>query len=345
MAMHSGHIPSAAVPAPDRLIGLTAGAWIAQALSVAAMLGVADHLDTEPRSVDELAHALGADGPSLYRLLRALADVEVFEELDGRCFAATELSGLLRSDEPASLRAWATMVGAPFHMRALTDLVESIRTGEPAFERVHGQTAFDYFHDHPEAGSLFNDAMTGASSPPIAQVMTAYDFSGADTVVDVGGGHGFLLAAILRAHPHLTGVLFDLPGVVSGAPRVLDAAGVGDRASTLAGDFFEAVPPGDIHLLANVIHDWANDRAVRILANCRAALHPGGRVLLAEAVLPDGREPSAAKLIDLEMLVMGTGRQRTESEYGELFQEAGLELASIGPSGPVYSVVEATVTT
>lgn len=344
MAMQPGDAVDGTLPAPARLIEMTTAAWITQALSVAATLGVADQLVDGPRPVDELAAAVGADGPSLHRLLRALADVGVFEELDDRRFGPTELSDLLRRDTPGSLQAWAAMVGAPFHMRALAGLLGSVRTGEPAFERVHQQPAFEFFREHPEEGALFHDAMTGASSPPIAELMTAYDFAGARTVVDVGGGHGALLAAVLLAHPHLEGVVFDLPEVVTGALPTLEKAGVSDRASTVAGDFFETVPRGgDVHLLSNIIHDWDDEEAVDILANCRVALEPGGRILLGEAVLPDGPEPSLAKIIDVEMLVMGSGRQRNESEYRDLFRRAGLELVGIGPSGPVFSVVEAAV--
>jgi SAM-dependent methyltransferase len=341
MARHPGE-PTELPPPPARLIGLTTGAWITQAVSVAAALGIADHLTAGPRSVEQLAEAVGAHGPSLYRVLRALADVEVFEELDGRRFASTEVGDLLRSDAPVSLRAWATFVGAPFHMEALADLVGAVRTGEAAFERVHQQMAFDYFRDHPEEGTLFNQAKTGASSPAIAEVVAAYDFSGAGTVVDVGGGHGSLLAAVLQAHPHLRGVVYDLPEVVAGAKPVLDEAGVRDRASTVGGDFFVSVPTGgDVHVLANIIHDWDDERALRVLRNCRAALNPRGRVLLGEAVLPSGPEPSMAKLIDVEMLVMGSGRQRSESEYRDLLRHAGLQLSCIGPVSPLYSVIEA----
>lgn len=330
-------------PPPEaRLIGFTTAAWVAQALNVVAALGVADHLADGPRTVGDLAAAVGADGPSLYRVLRVLADVEVFAELDGRRFALAELGEPLRRDAPVSLRAWAEMAGAPFHMQALTDLVGAVRTGEPAFERVHRQQAFDWFRDHPAEWTLFNDAMTGASSPVIADLVAAYDFSAVGTVIDVGGGHGALLAALLQAHPHLHGVVYDLPEVVTGAPPLLDKAGVGARASTVGGDFFHSVPTGgDVHVLANIIHDWDDDRAVRILANCRATLKPGGRVLLGEAVLPEGPGPSMAKLVDLEMLVMGTGRQRTEAEYRQLFRRAGLELIGIGPTNPMCSVVEA----
>ncbi|HKE74928.1 MAG TPA: methyltransferase [Acidimicrobiales bacterium] len=336
--------PQPQPPPEARLIGLTTAAWVAQALNVVAALGVADHLADGPRTVDELAAAVGADGPSLYRVLRVLADVEVVAELDGRRFALAELGEPLRRDAPVSLRAWAEMAGAPFHMQALTDLVGAVRTGEPAFERVHGRQAFDWLRDHPAEWALLNDAMTGASSPAVAEVLTAYDFSAAGTVIDVGGGHGVLLAALLQAHPHLHGVVYDLPEVVAGAAPRLDGAGVGARASAVGGDFFRSVPTGaDVHVLANIIHDWDDDRAVRILANCRAALNPGGRVLLGEALLPDGPGPSLAKLVDLEMLVMGTGRQRSEVDYRALFRRAGLELVGIGPSNPMYSVVEAVV--
>jgi O-methyltransferase domain len=160
----------------------------------------------------------------------------------------------------------------------------------------------------------------------------------------VGGGHGSLLAAVLQAHPHLRGIVYDVPQVADGAADVLDNAGVGNRATTIGGDFVAAVPPGgDVHLLANVIHDWDDEQAVRILANCQNALEPGGRVLLGEALLPVRREPSEAKLMDVEMLVMCTGRQRREPEFRDMFRQAGLRLAGIGPSGPMYSVVEAVV--
>jgi len=299
-------------------------------------------LASGPRPVEEIADAVGADAASLYRVLRVLGDVGVLDELDGRRFALTETGDLLRSDVLGSMRGWAAMAGAPFHVDAWADLLDGVRTGEPAFERVHGQLGFDYFRDHPDDGAVLNGAMTSTSAQLIAPVVTAYDFSGIGTVVDVGGGHGALLAAVLAAHPHLQGVLYELPEVVAGAGRLLTEAGVRDRCTCVAGDFFESVPwGGDAYLLSNIIHDWDDARAVRILSNCRAALDDGGRVLLAEAVLPEQVEPSPAKLIDLAMLVMGPGRQRTESEYRDLFQRAGLRLSRIDPSGPAFSIVEA----
>jgi SAM-dependent methyltransferase len=328
-------------PPPQRMIELTTGTWISQAVSVAAELGVADALADGPRPVEEIAKAVGADAPSLYRLLRALADVEVFEEREGRRFASTPLGDLLRDDAPGSLRHWAIVIGRPFHREAWTGLVDSVRTGESAFERVHGGPSWDHFRDHPEDGKIFDAAMTAVSRGFVATINDGYDFASAGTVVDVGGGQGALLAAVLAENPHLRGVLFDLPHVV--ADQIIDAAGVGDRCTCEGGDFFASVPAGgDVYMLASIIHDWDDDSATRILRNCRDAMNPGGRVLLGEAVLPEATQPSPVKWMDLEMLVMNVrgARQRTESEYRELFARAGLRLSGIVGKNDMFGLVE-----
>jgi SAM-dependent methyltransferase len=333
---------STGAPLRAQMMQLTFGSMVAQAISVAADLGVADALADGPRPVDDIATIVGADAPSLYRLLRALADVGVFEELDGRRFAATSLGDLLRRDGPDSLREWAIMMGRPFHRMAWTGLLGSVRTGEPAFEQVHGTTAWDHIRDHPEDGQVFDAAMTVASSRSLAAIADEYDFGSTGTVVDVGGGQGGLIAAILTANPGVRGVLFDLPHVV--ATRIVKEAGAGDRCEYVGGDFFDAVPAGgDVYLLANIIHDWDDEHAARILRNCREAMNPGGRVLLGEAVLPETTEPSPAKLIDLEMLVMNVrgARQRTESEYRDLFAAVGLRMSGIVGRFPPFDLVEA----
>jgi hypothetical protein len=329
-------------PPPARMYELTTGAWVAQAISVAASLGVADELVAGPRPVDEIAKAVDADPPTLYRLLRALADAQVLRQLDGRRFGLTPLGELLRADAPGSMRDWALFVGRPFHVQVWADLLESVRTGTPAFDRVHGREAFDYFAANPDDGATLNNAMTAASAQFIAPAVGAYDFGSFGTVVDVGGGHGALLAAVLAAGPRVHGVLYDQPHVIAGAGRPLEEAGVADRCELIGGDFFQSVPPGgDAYLLSNVIHDWDDDRSVQILANCRAAMNADGRVLLGEAVLPDGPEPHPATWIDLEMLVMGAGRQRTEEEYRALFRRAGLRLTRVVPSHEMFDLVEA----
>jgi hypothetical protein len=232
-------------PSPNlasaRLLELTRGALVSQAVSVAASLGVADELASGPCPVDELAKAVGAHGPTLYRILRALHDVGVFQELEGRRFALTPLGELLRSDAPGSMRRWAILVGQAYTVSAVTGLLESVRTGAPAFEHVHGRTVFDYLGDHSDASELFDAAMADQARSWIHPVVGSCDFSPFRTVVDVGGS-GALLAAILRANPQVRGVLYDLPDVVAGAGRLLEEAGVGDRCERVGGDFFEAVP-------------------------------------------------------------------------------------------------------
>jgi hypothetical protein len=334
-----------ATSASARMMELTTGALLSQAVSVTAALGVAEELAAGPRPVEEVADAVGAHAPTLYRVLRALADAEVVHELEGRRFALTSMGELLRSDVPGSMRSWAAMVGLPVQWHAVADLLRSVRTGEPAFERVHGRSLFDYLGDHPDAAELFDGAMADLSRGWIATVVGSYDFGRCRTVVDVGGGNGALLAAILTANPEIRGVLYDVPEVVAGAGRLLAEAGVGDRCDRVGGDFFDAVPPGgDAYVLANVVHDWDDERAARILANCRAAVEDDGRVLLAEALLPDGVAPSPAKVMDLAMLaVTPGGRQRTGAEHRELLRRAGLRLSRVVP-GDVYSLVEAVPT-
>jgi O-methyltransferase domain len=236
---------------------------------------------------DEIAELVGAHGPTLYRLLRALDDVGVIVELGDRRFALTPLGEVLRGDVPGSLRGWATMIGTPFHGYPWIELYETVRTGEPAFRRVHGMEIFDYLAKHPEDAAVFDAAMTSISTSETVSIVEAYDFARFSTVVDVGGGRGGLLAAILSANPHLQGILFDVPAVVAGAEDVISAAEVGDRCRVVSGDFFDSLPEGGgAYLLSNVIHDWDDDRAVQILGKCRAVMADTACVLLAEIVLP-----------------------------------------------------------
>ncbi|MGQ0776092.1 MAG: methyltransferase [Pseudonocardiales bacterium] len=327
---------------PERILQLATASWMSAAVSAVAALGVADELVFGPRSVDEIAHAVDAHAPTLYRLLRACADFELFHELDGQVFALTELGEALSSESPSSMRNFARWVGLPADRYTWSDLVTSVRTGEPVFVGVHGQPVWDYMSDHPDVGEVFDNAMTEASYQVIAPIVDAYDFSSFGEVVDVGGGHGALLAAVLAASPQTRGVLYDQPDVIAGAGGPLKEAGVSARCQLLSGDFFESVPTGgDAYLLSNIIHDWDDEHSTQILANCRAAMAADGRVLLVEAVLPDKAEPAPLiKLMDLNMLIISGGRQRTGAEFGELFRRVGLELSRIVPGG-LCSVVEA----
>jgi hypothetical protein len=294
------------------------------------------------RHVDEIAEAVDAHSETLYRLLRACADLELLEELEGHQFRLTELGDVLRSDAPVSMRNFAIWVGLPAERFTWSDLTTAVRTGRPVFERVHGEDVWRYMRTNADVADVFDKAMTEASCQLIAPVVGAFDFSGFGKIVDVAGGHGALLAAVLTAAPSARGVLYDQPDVVAGAGRAFKEAGVGDRCELVGGDFFDSVPSGgDAYLLSNVIHDWDDDRSVEILVNCREAMAEGGRVLLVEAVMPDATGSSpVVKLMDLNMLVLCGGRQRTKVEFAELFDRAGLALTRIVHGG-MHSVVEA----
>jgi O-methyltransferase domain/Dimerisation domain len=345
----------AGMPPPVRILQLATAGWLSQAVSAAAALGIADELADGPRPLDHLAKAVEADPPALYRLLRVCAQAGLFAEFDGQVFALTETGSALRADGPGSMRHFAMWTGLAAERHTWTELMRSVRTGAPAFAAVHGQEVFAYMGTHPEVLAVFDKAMTEASDQIIAPIVAAYDFSPFAAIVDVGGGHGALLAAVLAASPSARGVLFDQPGVVAAAATgPLAAAGVAGRAETAGGDFFASVPSGgDAYLLSNIIHDWDDEPAVRILGNCREAMADGGRVLLVEALLPErpgrasgyaaggsGAPPLMVSLMDLDMLVLNGGRQRTAGEFGVLLGRAGLRLSRVVPGG-FCSVIEA----
>jgi SAM-dependent methyltransferase len=322
------------------LRAMLGGFRLAQAVAVAAELRVADRLAGGPVPSEDLARAVGADADALYRLLRALAAEGIFTESPPGTFGLTPLAEPLRADHPQSVRPQARLVAQEFWWGAWGHLLEAVRTGGVAFERIHGAPLFAYLDAHPDAAGIFDGAMSG-TSPWKAALAAAYDFAPVRLVVDVGGGQGALLAAVLRAHPHLRGVLFDTPAVVAGARRFLDAAGLADRCRIVGGDFFASVPEGgDAYLLSQVLHDWDDERAAAILRSCHRAARPGARLIVVEQLLPPGDTPHRGKLLDLQLLVMLGGRERTEAEYRRLFTAAGFESTSARPLGPELSVLE-----
>lgn len=315
------------------------GAWKSRAIHAAAALGVADLLENGPLALGELAARLDCHPASLYRLLRALTTIGIFEQRSPGVFATTSLGRCLGS---GAMRDSCLMLNADWHEAAWRELVHSVRTGAPGFERAHGEPLFTWLDRHPDASDLFNRAMAAGRSYRDAGVADAYDFSTASVLVDVGGGHGTLLLSILRAHPRLRGVLADLPSVVAAARAPIDSAGLQDRCSISGVDFFASVPAGgDVYLLAHVIHDWGDAAARRILENCAAAMRPGGRVLLVENVLPADDAPSRTHWLDLEMLVLTSGgRERTEAEFRALVEGAGLELVRLTPTAGSRALLE-----
>jgi SAM-dependent methyltransferase len=342
------HTPQAGSADPSTRLAffrLVTGHYLSHATYVAARLGLADLLADGPRQADELARATGTHGPSLRRLLRLLVSAGVLAETDAERFALTPLGDCLRTGTPGSSHATALLFAGPI-MRSWYDLMYSVRTGEPAFERTFGMKPFEYMAQHPDEAAVFNEAMTAVSTQAAAAVAATYDFSSCRAVMDVGGGHGVLLGAILGAYPGLRGVLFELPPVAEGARKRLAAGGFGDRCEVVAGDFFESVPAGaDVCVLKSVIHDWDDARSVRILRNCHRALPPGGKLLLVELVLPARVDSSPRAQIatgsDVNMLVNVGGRERTEQEFAALFQAAGFELTRILPlEGALSSVLE-----
>ena len=317
------------------------GNVVAQAVYAAAKLGLADLLETGPKSVEELARASGAHAPSLARLLRALTSLEVFveEEATGR-FALNPLGATLLSGKPGSVRDAVLMAGDPVFNRPCGEMTHAIVTGQPAFEHVFGARLFDYLARHPESAAVFDTGMAMFSEMENGPIAAAYDFSAFARVIDVGGGRGGFLAAILRAHPDVRGALYDLPRVVKEA-TLLDAPDLQARTSRLGGDFLQSVPAlFDAYVLKRVLHDWDDDTCIAILRRCREGLPASGRVVAIDAVLRPANEPDPSKVSDLLMMILCPGRERTEAEFSAIFSAAGLRLTRVIPTPTPLSIVE-----
>jgi len=323
------------------LLGLINGFQITQAIRVASTLRVADHLSGRARSAGELAALTESHPDSLYRLLRALAAVGVFREDEDRKFALTPMGDCLRTDSATPLEAWAEVVGSPYFWQAWGHLLHSVQTGENAFQDLNGKDVWQFRAQHPEYGATFDRAMTQLSRGSAEAAIRAYDFSVFRHIVDVGGGQGLMLAAILHAHPHLRGTLFDQPHVVAGAKAVLTERGIIDRCRIVGGSFFEMVPEGaDAYLMRVVIHDWEDDEAIAILKVCRRAMGETAKLLLIERLVAPPNEMPATKFSDLNMLVSPGGRERTREEFSDLFARSGFELTGVAPAG-THNVIEA----
>jgi SAM-dependent methyltransferase len=326
---------------------LMSGHAVVRSIGVVAELGVPDVLANGPMSAADIASRCGANEDALSRVMRTLAAVGLFTEGSTPLrYGLTPLSELLRSDSPRSLRDFARLRGGPMSWSAWGALDHAVRTGGAAFEHAHGASAFEYLEKNPCAARMFDDGMRSLSRHIDAAVVEGYDFSPFTKLIDVGGGRGGLLAAILRAHPHLTGILLDQAAAIGGSGELLRASGVADRCQAVVGDFFAPLPSGaDGAILSHVVHNWDDDGAVRILRNCRDALTPTGKVLILEYVLTDDAVGVAAKLFDLQMLVyFGGGRERTVEGYRVLLERAGFALTRIIPTHSPASVVEGILT-
>ncbi|RPH80518.1 MAG: methyltransferase [Nitrospiraceae bacterium] len=327
---------------PELMLNLTIGHWVARLIHVAAKLKLADLLKKGPRTVEDLAAAADVQPQALYRILRALASVGIFAETKNRRFKLTPLAATLRTDVPASLHGWALMINDNWQWDAWKELLYGAKTGEMPFLKAHGIPIFEYFEKRPEDLQVFGESMTSISRTENPTVPAAYKFSGIRTLVDVGGGHGSLLATILKANPKLKGVLYDQPSVIARAEKDqhMTAKGIKDRCRLESGSFFEAVPKGgDAYIMKYILHDWNDEECVRILRKCRDAMNEKGKVLVVDTVIAPGNDPSWGKLLDIQMLIIG-GRERTKKEFAAMFAEAGLRLTRVVPTKGPLSIVE-----
>jgi hypothetical protein len=325
----------------DRLFSLVLSKTITQALGAVAQLKVADFLKDGPRAIAELAAQTGAHEQALYRVMRMLAGYGVFREIGTNQFELTDQGQLLRSDVSPTLREFAILFADPVHNAAYAEALHSVRTGGTAFAKTHGEEIFDYFTKDPSFFTVFNDAMTANSSRLTASISASYDFTEVNKLADVGGGVGFLLNEVLQRNPHLEGELFDLPEVVADAEAAIDAAGMTERITRTGGSFFDAIPvAADAYMLKHVIHDWSDEQSVQILSNCTQHMTRDGKVLVIEYIVPENKEPHVAKLLDMEMLFIAGGRERTQSEFEALFARAGLKLNDVITTDSSVSILE-----
>jgi SAM-dependent methyltransferase len=324
------------------VLRMVQGLHISRAIYVAAKLAIPDLLADGPRTSDDLAHLTQAHPSSLYRILRLLAALDIFEEAQPSCFGLTPLGQQLRTGVPGSVRYWALLTDPLGGLRPFDHILDAVRSGEPALKLAFGMGGFEFLAQHPDEVAAFQAAMSERTAAFAPSVAATYEFAEMRNIVDVGGGHGTLLAAILAARPELRGVLYDLPKVVAGAAVTLQATGAMERCRTVGGDFFLSVPgDADCYILANVLHDWDDARSVAILQNCRRAMHAGGRILVIERMIFDDPAKSLPTLLsDINMLVLTGGQERTGDEYKRLFEGADLRLTRILPVLYPYAIFE-----
>ncbi len=333
--------------ANEQMLGLLTGYWVSQLIFVAARLGIADALGRGAMAPAAIAKKVGAHPPYVRRLLRALASVDIFAETPDGKFRMTPLAETLKRNEPGSLRPFALMVVDNYNWAAWGALEHGIRTGELPFDHVHKMPAFAYLQQHPEKEREFSASMASISGPENAAVAQAYPFSKFSTMVDVGGAHGHLVSEILTQHRNLRGVLYDQPAVVSAATHsgFITNPVIRGRCATVGGDFFREVPAGaDLYVLKYIIHDWDDEKAIRILRNCREGMKRDGRVLVVEHVIPPGNGADWGKLLDINMMVVPGGQERTKLEFQKVMAKAGLTLKRVLPTTSPLSIVEATRT-
>ena len=321
-----------------QLMKYIVGRWISKPIYVVAELGIADFLADGPKPIEELAQRSQTHAPSLYRILRALASVGIFSETENRHFELTPMAECLRT---GAMRSIAMLFHSDWGDKAWGCVLETVKTGETAFEKAHSMPLSDWLKKHPYAAEVFNEANAVKAAHSHRAVVDAYDFSGIHTLTDVGGGLGALMAEILAAHPSIKGIVADVPPVVQETRKVIKARGIEERCEAVECDFFKNVPSGgDAYLMSHILHDWPDDQCLVILKNCHRAMKPQTKLLIVETVIPPRNEPSIGKLLDLEMLVITGGRERTEPEFKKLLESSGFKLSRILPTKESICVIE-----
>jgi hypothetical protein len=329
-----------APPAHVGMLKLLSGIQVTCAVSCLAQLGIPDLVEGGPKSTDELARQTGTNPQALYRLMRATASLGVLAEGPDGTFSETPMSAVLRSNANPSLRAYAIMEGREWSLRSWARLEYSVRTGKQALDEIYGMPIFEYFKQHPEEAQIFHGAMTAFSMIDSPAVAAAYNFDGIRSIVDVGGGHGLLLATILAKNPLMKGTLFEVPHVLDEC-RTGPLKPVMERCTFASGDMFSSVPAGsDAYIMKHIIHDWPDDLCIKILAACRKGVNPGGKLLVVDNVIQPGNDFAPGKFLDLVMLLFPGGRERTEKQFRDLFAAAGWKLSRIIPTAAADSIVE-----
>ena len=332
------------VPPHVQMIQMGTACWVSRLVYTAASLRLADHLSNGPRSAAELAAILGTNPRALHRFMRTLASFGILTQDQSEKFALTPLGDALKSDAPGAARSTILAMAGPWMWKAFGEFQYSVETGKTAMEKVFGMPLFDYLAQNPQEAAQFSEAMVGIHGAEPPAVAAAYDFSPFASIVDVGGATGNMLAHILARYPQPKGVLFDRPHVVTEAPALLRARGVESRVSIVHGNFFESVPAGgDVYILSHIIHDWNEEQCLTILGHCRKAMKPGARLLIVEFVLPEGNTPHFGKLLDMVMLAIPGGEERTPGEYKTLLAAAGLKMTRVIPTASDVSIVEAAL--
>lgn len=325
-----------------KLMHLAAGALITQCVYAVARLRIPDLLAEKPLTCQEISELTQTQPAPLYRVMRLLCSEDIFHETEEQKFELGPLGHVLRSDTPDSLHASVIMFGQPWHMKPTCHLLDTLTKGIPSFEAAYGMDIFAYLSQHPEDERTFQNAMSAYSRRVNPEILAAYDFSQFGTVVDIGGGHGVLMEQILRTCKNTSGIVFDQPAVIEGTRQTMKRSGLEDRCRCVGGNFFESVPEGaDAYMMKHIIHDWNDEESVTILSNCRKAMGDEGKMLLIEVVLDSGSNANYELLIDMEMLMMTRGKERTKAEFEQLFLKSGFRLSRIVPTSSSISVIEA----